>query len=164
MHSGRWVRATVPPSMSPLELLAAVLALVVAVCAGTVAHELLHAVVLRTAGVGFEIEWFGGARAGRLGGFVGTWASVRLRSVPEGLPAWQLRAASLAPLVLAVPLLAVPAGLAADPFTREAPVLQAAAIGWLACALPSPADFSLVWDADAIVADPGELVPDGRPR
>lgn len=149
--------------MSPLELLGAVVVLAVAVCTGTVVHELLHAGVLYAAGVPFQIQWLGDARSGRLGGgLLGAWASVRLRSVPAGLPAWQLRVASLAPLALAVPLLAVPAGLVADPFAREAPLLQAAVIGWLACALPSPADFSLVWHAGRVVEEPGDVAPDWR--
>jgi len=32
--------------------------------------------------------------------------------------------------------------------TAETPVVAAAAIGWLACALPSPQDFSVAFYAD----------------
>lgn len=144
--------------MSPSELLAAGLVLVLAVCAGTVLHELLHAGVLRAAGVPFEIQWLPEGDGG-LAGPLGPLASVRLRAIPADLPAWQLRAASLAPLALAAPLLAVPAGAVPDPFAADAVVLQAAVVGWMACALPSPADFSLVWRADDVVADGGPVDP-----
>lgn len=153
MTGGPTLRITVPIVMSSYELLVAGIALLFAVGAGIVVHELLHAVVLKAAGVSVEIDWFHG-RSGQLGaGLFGTLASVRIRTIPDDLPAWQLRIASLAPLSLATPLVAVAAGLISDPFAGSDVVLQAAVVGWLACALPSPADFSLFWYAESAIAE-----------
>lgn len=137
--------------MGPYQTLAAGLVLVSVVSVGIVLHELLHGIVLRAAGVPFEIRWFHGDASGRLRSlFFGTWASVRLRSVPDELPPWKLRAASLAPLLLTVPLVGVAVGAVPDPFAGDNHPLQLAVIGWLACAIPSPADFSLFWHAGSV--------------
>lgn len=140
--------------MLVLDLTLPALALFAAVTLGTIVHEHLHASVLQIAGVPYEMHWLAGASDATLGsGLLGTWASVEIRSLPDGLAPWTLRAASLSPLLLAVPLLAIPAGLVADPFAGDHLVLQAAVLGWMACALPSPADFSLVWHAEQLVAE-----------
>lgn len=137
-----------------LDLAFAGLALLAVVTLGTIVHELLHASVLQAAGVPYDMQWLADASGGTLGsGLLGTWAAVELRAVPEDLPPWTLRVASLAPLVLAAPLLAIPAGVVADPFAGENVVHQAVVLGWMACALPSPADFSLVWHAEQLVSD-----------
>lgn len=142
--------------MLPTDLLAGCLVLFAAVSVGIVVHELAHAAVLRAAGVDFEIQWLSGGAGSRLGaGVTGAWASVRMRRVPAGLPAWQLRLASLAPLTMVVPLVAVAAGVVPDPFAGDDLRFQLAVIGWLACALPSPRDFSLVWYADRVIQDEG---------
>lgn len=144
--------------MTPTALLVAAVVLLVTVGIGTVVHELSHAVALRAAGVEYELRWLHGGPTGRLGaGLFGTWASVELRSIPRDLPPWRLRAASLAPLLLAAPFAAVAVGAVSDPFAGGNLYLQLTVVGWLACALPSPQDFSLVWHADEVVA---EGVPD----
>lgn len=138
--------------MLSLQLLVAGLALLAALAIGTVVHELLHASVLHAAGVPVAIEWFGDRTAGTLGSFLGgALAAVQLQSVPAETAPRTLRIASLAPFVLALPLLAIPAGLVADPFATGDPVAQAAVLGWMACALPSPADFSMAWHAETVV-------------
>lgn len=140
--------------MTSFDLLLAVGVLALAVGVGTVVHELLHAGVLAAAGVPYTIQWLQGGPTGRLGaGLVGTWASVRMQSVPQDLPPWQLRVASLSPLALALPLVAIAVGVVPDPFVGDDLVLQFAVIGWLACALPSPSDFSLVWHAEDVIDD-----------
>lgn len=144
--------------MTPITLLVAAVVLVLTVGIGTVVHELAHAVLLAASGVEYEIRWFHRDGSGRLGaGLFGTWASVQLRSVPADLSPWKLRAASLAPFALAVPFLGVGVGAIPDPFAGDALALQLAAIGWLACALPSPQDFSMVWYAEEILD--GEDLP-----
>lgn len=144
--------------MSPFDLAFAALVLLLAVASGTIVHELLHAGVLRAAGIPFEIHWLPGGSGG-LAGPLGALASVRLGAIPPDVPAWQLRVASLAPFALAIPLLAVPTSLVPDPFAVQAPALQAAVVGWMACALPSPADFSMVWHAPEVVAAGGHGEP-----
>ena len=144
--------------MTPITLILAGAVLLLTVGLGTVIHELLHAAVLRASGVDYELRWLHGGRTGRLGaGLFGTWASVELRAVPADLSPWHLRAASLAPLLLATPFLAVAVGAAPDPFAVGSLPLQLAAVGWLACSLPSPQDFSLVWHAETVLE--GEAVP-----
>jgi len=63
----------------------------------------------------------------------------------------RLRAASLAPLALATPLAAVLVGAVPDPFAGGSLYLQLVVVGWLACSLPSPQDFSLVWHANRVL-------------
>ena len=138
--------------MTPVTVLGAVLVLVATIGIGTVAHELSHALALRAFGVPYETEWLPSRDEGLvLGRFVGRSPSVRLRNVPHNLSPWCLRIAALMPLLLAVPFALALLGVFPDLLqTGDAP-LSAAAIGWLACALPSPADFSLFWYADRVI-------------
>ena len=137
------------------ELLIAGGALVTSLVLGTVAHELAHAVVLRTLGVPFDVEWL--PRRGETGttaaAFFGRWATVTPRRLPVDLPPRGLRVAALAPLVLATPMALVLLGVLPDPTSTGNLPLVAATIAWFACALPSPQDFSLVWHAEAAIAE-----------
>ncbi|WP_135362913.1 hypothetical protein [Halosimplex halophilum] len=136
--------------MTPIDIVAAAAVLVLAVSLGLVAHELAHAAVLRAAGVAYRIDWFPGDDTGVLGaGLRGRWAAVRPRATAE-TPAWVLRCSAVMPLALAAPLALVPLGFVPDPFAGEG-VARFAAAGWMACALPSPQDFSVLWYADAAV-------------
>ena len=143
--------------MGPIELVAAGVVLLVAVVLGTVAHELSHATVLAAFGVPYRIEWLPArAQAGLLrAGVLGGWASVTPREIPSGLAPWRLRVAALAPLALAVPFALVFAGVLPDPIASGNPLVQAATVGWLACALPSPADFSLFSHAGRAIEEYG---------
>lgn len=141
--------------MTPAELALAGLVLVVAVGAGIVAHELSHALALRAFRVPYDLEWlpdqdersvFTASISGRL-------AAVTPRTLPQGLPPWRLRFAALTPLVLALPFVLVPVGVLPDPIQTGNVYVFAATVGWLACALPSPQDFSLVWYAERVIAD-----------
>lgn len=135
--------------MTPTELLAVLCTLVAVLGIGTIAHELSHATVLRTIGVPYEIEWLPARdRTGLVKATaLGTWASVTPRTVPADAPEWGLRVAALAPLVLAAPGGLVFLGVLPDPTTVH-PVVTAAAAAWLACAIPSPSDFSVVFHGD----------------
>lgn len=140
--------------MVTYQLLLSGLALLSVVSVGVVLHEMLHGLFLRAAGVPFDIRWLHGDASGQLGSlFFGTWASVRMRSVPDELAPWKLRAASLSPLLLAAPLLGILVGAIPDPFASGNLVFQFAVIGWLACAIPSPADFSLFWHAGSVIEE-----------
>lgn len=136
--------------MTPVELLAAVTSLFLAVAVGLVVHELAHAAALRASGIPYDVAWFPGSDASEsLGaGLAGRWASVTPRKVPDGTAPWRIRAAAMAPLVLALPFVPVAVGAAPDPLATGLLPFQLAVVGWLACALPSPQDFSVLWYAD----------------
>lgn len=141
--------------MNPAELLGAGFVLVAAVTAGTIAHELSHLVALRTWGVSCTLEWFPHSDGAGLfrASISGGWATVRLHGVPRRFSPWRLRAAALTPLLLATPLALVLLGVISDPIHAGNTYLTAALIGWIACALPSPQDFSLCWYAERVIAE-----------
>jgi hypothetical protein len=137
--------------MIPVDLAAAGLVLVGTVGLGMLAHELSHAVTLRLLGVPCEFRWLPG-RAGadaraRLSGT----AAVVPREV-ESEMANRLRVAAVMPFLLATPVVLVPLGVLPDPFVTGEVVQQVAVVGWLACAIPSPQDFSLLWHAERAIA------------
>lgn len=144
--------------MTPVELGLAGLVLAVAVGIGTVVHELSHALVLRAFAIPHDLEWLPDSdRQGMLAvGISGRLAAVTPRAPAPELPPWGLRVAALAPLALALPLALVPLGVLPDPVAAGNVYLIAATIGWLACALPSPQDFSLVWYAERAIAEHAE--------
>lgn len=126
--------------------------LLLTLCLGTVAHEYVHALALRAFGIEYRIDWLGGREGiGRLrAGVLGTWASVTPR-LNAGTSAVGLRVAALMPLTLTVPFVLVAVGVLSDPLATGNPYVIAAAVAWLACALPSPQDFSTVWYAHRLV-------------
>ncbi|TYL38716.1 hypothetical protein CV102_09360 [Natronococcus pandeyae] len=134
-------------------------ALAVIVVLGLIAHEWSHALVLRLAAIDYTISYAPDRRDGVLGLVRSCpWAVVQPH--PTGAePPWILRIAALAPLVLAVPaILFVTIGSA----TTQSPVVTAALIGWLACAIPSPQDFSVAFHAHTALQAPSET--DGTRR
>ncbi|WP_135821045.1 hypothetical protein [Halostella litorea] len=137
-----------------LDLVAATVALCLAVGVGTVAHEGCHAAVLSLGGVPYDVEWLPARDGATLlrAGALGTWAAVTPRRLPDDTSPWLLRVAALSPLALAAPVALVAAGALPDPTAAGEPALVAATLGWFACALPSPRDFSLVWYAERAIA------------
>lgn len=134
--------------MPPIELLAAAVALLATVSAGVVVHEFAHALTLRAFSVPYRVDVLPGERDGTLrGSAMGGLASVTPIAVPPDLEPWRLRVAAMAPLALLAPFGLVAAGVVPDPFATGDAVRQAVAVGWLACALPSPSDFALLWHA-----------------
>lgn len=121
------------------------LGLAIAVVLGLVAHELAHALVLRLARVEHTVAVLPGRGDGAMWGLAsGPIAVVEPR--PTGREsALALRTAALAPLLLAVPVFALGVSGALPP---DHPIATAVAIGWLACAIPSPQDFSVAVHAD----------------
>lgn len=138
-----------------LTVVAAGLVLLLTVGLGVVAHELSHAAVLYLFHVQCDITiGLGRVGTGQFDANVpGTLAAVTPREIAPDTSAWAIRLSSVAPLVLAVPFVTVGAGVVPDPLQANSPVLSAVTIGWLACALPSPQDFSLFWHAERVLAD-----------
>lgn len=134
--------------------LVGLLALVGTAAVGVLVHELSHATALYLAGVPCRIEVLPGrGSSGRFRvGVGGPLARVTPTRLPEDQPPWTLRAAALMPLVLAAPFVLVVAGVLANPFAAGEGPLALAAIAWLACAIPSPGDFSLVWYPERAIA------------
>jgi hypothetical protein len=121
------------------------------VVAGLVAHEWAHALVLRLAAIDYTISYAPNRRPGVFGLIRSCpWAVVHPH--PTGAePPWVLRVAALAPLALAVPILAV---LATGASTPGSMVTTVALIGWLACTIPSPQDFSVAFYAHTALRNP----------
>lgn len=125
------------------------------VVAGIITHEFSHALALRVFGVPFEMSWLPErTRSGLLrASIAGNWAAVQPQALPRGLQPWRLRVAAMMPLLLATPLALVGLGVLPDPFASGSPYEAAVAIGWLACAVPSPQDFSLLWYAEQVIEE-----------
>ncbi len=124
-------------------MLAGLLALLVGLIAGVIAHELAHAAALRAFAVPYTLEWLPGREEGRLLGLDG-WAAVTPHANANTAP-WQLRIAAVTPLGLALPGLPIVLGVVPDPLAAGSLPLALGVVGYLACAIPSPADFSVFW-------------------
>jgi hypothetical protein len=126
-------------------LAGAVVVLIASVVAGTVLHELSHALLLSVLGVPSDVQLFRAAESGEDGRLSGTLVPV----VPDRTTgsATSFRVAALMALTLAFPFVLVPAGVVPHSFTTGNPAIQLAVAGWLACAIPSPQDFSVAWYA-----------------
>ncbi|WP_247728974.1 hypothetical protein [Halovivax limisalsi] len=124
--------------------------------AGLLAHEGVHAVVLRATGTACSMTI--APRHDSTGRRLAIpLAAVHPRPTESTSP-HSLRLAALAPLVLAVPPFAL-GSLGVAP-TLEQPLLLGGIVGWLACAIPSPQDFAVAFyarraiDSDIRSADP----------
>lgn len=150
--------------MNPSELVVAVFVLAGSVGVGIVAHELAHAVTLRTFGISYRIEWFPDRRDdGLLGAIlVGKLVAVTPHSISGEKAAGRLRVAAVTPLTLVSPLALVPLGVLPDPFATGDLYLKVAVIGWSACALPSPQDFSVLWHAERALTERATADPDRK--
>lgn len=124
----------------------AVVVLPLAVTIGLFVHELLHALVLRTAGIEYKLAF--GSNRNDHGHFrtlvSGSLAAVQLQSVPPTSSSWHLRLAAMAPLAMLLPV-GVCVSLVAGGVLSESLHGSVALVGWMACALPSPADFAIAW-------------------
>lgn len=150
--------------MPVVEVVGVVAVALATVAAGTVAHELSHAVGLRALGVAYDVEWLPASDASGLFGvvFYASLARVTPRAIPPGVSPLGLRLAAVAPFALATPALLVVVGVLPDPVASGNAFLAAAAVAWLGCALPSPQDFSLFWHAEAVVDGRAGTPPPGR--
>lgn len=134
--------------MIETKLVVAGVALLLTVPVGLVAHEWAHALVLRAAGIDYEIVYFADRDDGVIAALASCpWAAVH--PSPTGTePAWQLRVAALVPISLALPALA----LSLTP-VASSPIVAAILVGWLACTIPSPQDFSVAFYAHRVLED-----------
>jgi hypothetical protein len=131
-------------AMVETELVLAGGLLALTVVSGLVAHEWSHALVLRLAAIDYTISYAPNRRRGLVGLLRSCpWAVVHPHPTGAESP-WILRAAALAPLLLAVPVLGL---VVTGNTTTEPSIATVAIIGWLACAIPSPQDFSVVFHA-----------------
>lgn len=141
--------------MQTIALAGAGMVLLLTVGVGIVAHELSHAAVLYLLGIQCDID-IEPERCGP-GQFdawiFGTGAAVTPREISPGTSAWAMRLSSVAPLILAVPFVTVVTGTVPDPLQADSLLLTAWTVGWLACAIPSPQDFSVFWYAERAVAE-----------
>ena len=115
---------------------------------GVIAHELSHAIALRAFSIRHEIRLLPDRSSPRglravIGGRL---ASVDLHDVQVDVAPWKLRVAALMPLSLVLPFGLIPLGVLPDPIAIGNLHLALVVIGWMACALPSPADFAIVWN------------------
>ena len=134
-------------------MLYALCILLTAVLIGAAAHELSHAAALEWFGIEYTIEWFPARADGRLRMAIEPhWATVTYQAIPSDVQAWKLRVAAIMPLVLALPLVPMAIGVLPDPIGTENLYLSLAIIGWLACAIPSPADFAIFWHPERSLA------------
>lgn len=149
--------------MQTVALAGAGMVLLLTVSVGIVAHELSHAAVLYLLGIQCDIN-IGpdGVGASQFdAGIFGTWAAVTPREISPETSAWAMRLSSVAPLILAVPFVAVVTGMVPDPLQADSLLLTAWTVGWLACAIPSPQDFSVFWHAERAVAEQTAGSPEG---
>ncbi|MCU4800199.1 hypothetical protein OB920_07440 [Halobacteria archaeon HArc-gm2] len=125
------------------------LGILLSVIGGVLVHELLHVLVLRSGGVQCSLVLR--RVRGEQGGFQtlvsGSWASVEMESIPADCSNWRLRGASMAPLAMLVPVGAYAWAVTSGQVTGTL-FGSMVVMGWMACALPSPADFSVVWHTD----------------
>lgn len=141
--------------MQTTVLVGAGMVLLLTVGVGIVAHELSHAAVLYLLGIRCDIS-IGPKRVGtsQFDSIIfGAWAAVTPREISPGTSVWAIRLSSVAPLILAVPFVTVVTGIVPDPLQADNPLLSAWAVGWLACAIPSPQDFSVFWYAERAIAE-----------
>ncbi|MDG5775037.1 hypothetical protein VB773_16320 [Haloarculaceae archaeon H-GB2-1] len=136
------------------DLVAAGVALVCTVAVGTAVHELSHATVLHVAGIPCRFSVFPSReeRGPFRAGLSRPLATVTPVTISESVSPWTLRLAAMMPLVLLAPFALVAASTVPNPYEVGDPVWVAASIGWAACALPSPQDFSLLWYPEEAIA------------
>lgn len=126
------------------EVAVAGVVLVMTVGVGLVAHEWSHAIVLALGNVEYDVSYFPGRSDGVVGALASyPWAVVEPTDAPD-VTTWVLRLAAVSPLILSSPILVLAAS-GIDP--SHHPPVAAFAIGLLACALPSPQDFSVAFYA-----------------
>lgn len=138
-------------STSLLELLSVGFVLLATVAVGTVIHELSHAAALRAFAIPFEVTGGSSGDGGTRHGF-GTLASVRPLGTSQRLSPVGLRVAAGMPLLMLAPLGLILGGLVPDPVASGDTLGTAVVVGWLATALPSPQDWSVLFHADRAIA------------
>ncbi|AGB16474.1 hypothetical protein Halru_1875 [Halovivax ruber XH-70] len=127
-----------------ITLLGASLAL--GVSSGLLAHEGTHALALHLSGIPYRVKILPHRDGHPIRWLARTPWAVVLPAPRPATPTWAIQLGALAPLLLAVPLFTL-AALGHTP-TATSPVQLSFALGWFACAIPSPQDFSVAFYAD----------------
>lgn len=137
-----------------LHLLALGSLLVVTLALGVCVHELLHLVPLSFTDAEYTISVLPDAGESALQNAVtGGLVRVEIAHVPDATPDWVLRVAALLPVLLALPLALVLAGLLPNPVTAGDHAGTVALVALTGCGLPSPADWSVVWYGSDLAED-----------
>lgn len=157
LRGAHWFASRVP--MIGTDVVVAGSALVLAVAAGLVAHEWMHALTLRLANIDYTMTYFPGRTDGVVGLLASCpWAAVRPHPT-GGEPTWLLRVAALSPFLLAAPVFALwIRGVPVD-----SPIATAVTVGWLACSIPSPQDFSVAFYAHRALESEDAREPNTAP-
>lgn len=149
----------------PLDWFALGPVLLVALAVGICVHELLHVVPLRWIGADYTVTVLPADRASETDDSIPStdddtpatvWATlqsaltgglvrVEVTHLPRDAPDWVVRVAALLPVVLAVPMLLVAAGVLPDPVAANDHLATVLLVAAAACGLPSPADWAVVW-------------------
>lgn len=126
---------------------------------GVVVHECAHALALRAFGIPHTMQFLPDrGPGGRLAvGLRGRWAMVTVDALPPTIAPWHLRVAALMPLALALPTVPILVGWVAMPIPSA--YANLVLLAWLACAIPSPADFSMVWYPEETIAQVAASTP-----
>lgn len=137
--------------MQPLDVLGATLLVLVTVGIGITIHELSHAAVLRSLHIPYEIQWFPGQRGQSTRTLFTPLATVTPGQIPDDISTLGVRLSALAPLALTLPVALIAVGFVSDPLSSGNLFGSVVTIAWLACAIPSPQDFSVFWHAERLV-------------
>ena len=122
-------------------------ALALGLGAGLLAHEFAHAVVARALGIECTVDFLPNWD-GTLCGVLTGRPLAHVTPLPSiAVSPWRYRAAAVAPLALTAPV--VIAGVSGHVPADDPTPLTVLAICWLACALPSPQDFSVAFHVHA---------------
>ncbi|WP_137287056.1 hypothetical protein [Halorussus salinisoli] len=129
------------------------LVLLATLAVGVCVHELLHVVPLHLTDASYTVTVLPAEEPTSRT----TWATLQ-HAFSSGLvrvevthlrpttPDWMVRVAALLPLALALPLGLVVAGVLPNPVTTGDDVVTVALVALTGCGLPSPADWSVVWN------------------
>lgn len=143
--------------------------LLVALAVGICVHELLHVVPLRFIGADYTVtvlpaddepptadsasttdDTLPTVWATLQSALTGGLVRVEVTHLPSDAPDWVVRVAALLPILLAVPMLLVAAGVLPDPVAANDHLATILVVAAAACGLPSPADWAVVWHGSAL--------------
>ncbi|MFC4450413.1 hypothetical protein [Halorussus aquaticus] len=122
------------------------LALLATLAVGICVHELLHVVPLSLTDAEYAVHVLPSGDGSSLQtALTGGLVRVEVTHLPDATPEWLLRGSALAPLLLALPLALVAAGVLPNPLAADDHLRTAVLVALTGCGLPSPADWSVVW-------------------
>lgn len=137
---------------APVHWLALCVVLLTTLALGISVHELLHLVPLHFVNASYTVTLLPTDEDATPTGWTTLQSAlttslvrVEVTHVPPTTPVWVVRVAALLPLVLALPLLLVAAGVLPNPLASGDHAAALALITLTGCGLPSPADWTAVW-------------------